>query len=45
MRVVKAASGTTKKSNIRIIGVPEGEEKWQEIGNLVEKLMKEIFPN
>ena len=34
-----------KKSNICIIGVPEGEEKEQEIGNLFEKIMKENFPN
>ena len=31
--------------NICIIGVPEGEEKEQEIGNLLEKIMKENFPN
>ena len=30
-------------SNIHIIGVPEGEEKEQEIGNLFEKIMKENF--
>ena len=34
-----------KRSNILIIGVPEGEEKEQEIGNLFEKIMKENFPN
>ena len=34
-----------KRSNICIIGVPEGEEKEQEIGNLFEKIMKENFPN
>ena len=34
-----------KKSNIHIIGAPEGEEKEQEIGNLLEKIMKENFPN
>ena len=34
-----------KQSNICIIGVPEGEEKEQEIGNVFEKIMKEIFPN
>ena len=28
-----------------MIGVPEGEEKKQEIGNLFEKIMKENFPN
>ena len=34
-----------KHSNIRNIGVPEGEEKEQEIGHLFEKIMKENFPN
>ena len=34
-----------KHSNICIIGVPKGEEKKQEIGNLFEKIMKEKFPN
>ena len=34
-----------KHSNIRISGVPEGEEKEQEIGNLFEKIMKDNFPN
>ena len=33
------------RSNILIIGVPEGEEKEQEIGNLFEKIMKENSPN
>ena len=34
-----------KRSNIWIIGVPEGEEEEQEIENLFEKVMKENFPN
>ena len=34
-----------KRSNIRIIGVPEGEEDEQKIENLFEQLMKENFPN
>ena len=34
-----------KYSNIRIIGVPEGEEEDQEIENLFENIMKENFPN
>ena len=34
-----------KRSNIRIIGVPEGEEEEQEMENLFEKIMKENFPN
>ena len=33
-----------KRSNIRIIGVPEGEEEEQEIENLSENIMKENFP-
>ncbi|KAF6072925.1 hypothetical protein HJG60_010006 [Phyllostomus discolor] len=34
-----------KHNNIRIIGIPEGEEEKQEIKNLVEEVMKENFPN
>ena len=34
-----------KCSNIRMIGVPEGEEEEQEIENLFEQIMKENFPN
>ena len=34
-----------KHSNIRIIGVPEGEEEEQKIENLFEPIMKENFPN
>ena len=34
-----------KHSNIRIIGVPEGEEQQQEIEILFEQIMKENFPN
>ena len=34
-----------KGSNIYIIGVPEGEDEEQEIGNLFENIMKENFPN
>ena len=34
-----------KCSNIRIIGVPEGEEEEQETENLFEQIMKENFPN
>ena len=33
-----------KRSNIRIIGVPEGEEEEQKIENLLEQIMKENFP-
>ena len=34
-----------KHSNIRIIGVPEGEEEEQKIENLFEQIMKENFPS
>ena len=34
-----------KHSNIWIIGVPEEEEKEQEIENLFENIMKENFPS
>ena len=34
-----------KRSNIRIIGVPEGEEEGQKIENLFEQIMKENFPH
>ena len=34
-----------KRSNIWIIGVPEGEEEEQEIENLFEKIVKEKCPN
>ena len=34
-----------KCSNIRIIGVPEGEEEEQDIENLFENIMKANVPN
>ena len=34
-----------KRSNIQIIGVPEGEEEEQKIKNLFEQIMKENFLN
>ena len=34
-----------KCSNMRITGVPEGEEQEQEVENLFEQIMKENFPN
>ena len=34
-----------KITNICIIGVPEGEEKEQEIQNVFEEIMKENIPN
>ena len=33
-----------KRSNIRIIGVPEGEEEEQQIENLFWNVVKENFP-
>ena len=37
---LKNLQGNFKHSNIRIIGVPEGEEEDQEIENLFEKIME-----
>ena len=34
-----------KRSNIQIIGVPEGKEEEQKIENLFEQITKENFPN
>ena len=34
-----------KHNNIRIIGIPEGEEEEQGIENLFEKVLMENFPN
>ena len=34
-----------KRSNIQIIGVPEGKEEEQKFENLFEQIMKENFPN
>ena len=34
-----------KRNNVRIIGIPEGEEEEQGIENLFEKVMMENFPN
>ena len=34
-----------KRNNIRIIGIPEGEEEEEGIENLFEKVMMENFPN
>ena len=33
------------RNNLRIIGIPEGEEEEQGIENLFEKVMMENFPN
>ena len=35
----------SKRSNIRIIGVPEAEEEEQKIENLFEQITKENFPH
>ena len=34
-----------KRNNIRIIGIPDGEEEEQGIENLLEKVMMENFSN
>ena len=41
---ISSFGGNFKRSNVCIIGVPEAEEKEQEIRNLFEKIMKENSP-
>ena len=43
--VVRELQDNMKCNNIRIIGIPEGEEEEQGIENLFEKVMMENFPN
>ena len=42
---IREMQGNMKCNNIRIIGIPEGEEEEQGIENLFEKVMTENFPN
>ena len=35
----------TKGSNIRITGIPEGEEKERRLEDIVEQILQENFPN
>ena len=42
---VRSLWNNFNRTNIQIIGVPEGEEKDQEIENFFEKIMKETPPN
>ena len=42
---LREVQDNTKHNNIRIIGIPEGEEGEQGIENLFEREMKENFPN
>ena len=43
--MVRSLWDNFKCTKILMTGVPEGEEKEQDIGNLFEKLMRENFPN
>ena len=45
--IIWTASGlfNFKRSNSCLLEVPEGEEKYQGIGNLYEKIVKENFPD
>ena len=45
MRRLRNLQDIFKRSNIRIIGVPEGEEEEQKMENLFEQIMKENFSN
>ena len=42
---LRRLSDISKRANVWLIGVPEGEEEEQETENLFEKVMKENFPN
>ena len=44
IRIVSSLWDKFKRSNICIIGVPKGEEKEQEIGNLFEKNNERKLP-
>ena len=34
-----------KVANLHVIGIPEGEEKEMDIGNIFEEILSENFPN
>ena len=42
---IREMQDNMKRNNIRIIGIPEGEEEEQGIENLFEKVIMENFPN
>ena len=41
----KTIRNISKSANIQITRMPEGEKEEQEIENILEKIMKENFPN
>ena len=45
METLRRLWDISKRANIQIIGVPEGDEEEQEIENLLGQIMKENFPN
>ena len=42
---LREISDSIRKSNIRIIGIPEGEEREKEAENLFKEIISENFPN
>ena len=42
---IREMQDNMKRNNIRIIGIPDGEQEEQGIENLFEKVMMENFPN
>ena len=40
---IRSLQDNSKCSNIHVIGVAKGEEEEQEIGNLLERIMKKTF--
>ena len=45
MRSIRRLWDNSKRTNLQIIGMSEGEEEEQDIENLFENIMKENFPN
>lgn len=42
---IREISDAMKRSNVRIIGIPEGEEKERSLEDVVEQVLHENFPN
>ena len=42
---IREINDAIKSSNIRIIGIPEGEEKERSLEDIVEQVLHENFPN
>ena len=45
MKKVREINDAMKHSNVRIIGIPEGEEKERSLEDIVEQVVHENFPS